>query len=329
MMQIFDDNDDFKKYLSVNIGFDVADLQSDIDTAMREYILPYCSREQYEASKNTENAWDVELMNIVKSAAANLGMYLYLPVAKVNISSSGIQYSVDRSKQATAEDKEDLSLSLFAKGMAQVEDMLKYLEDTETATAPAKFQLWKASTAYTVRNSRLIRTTAEYRIITSRQVFLSLLPYIEDVELEVIQELLPETTLQKLYSRDFGTDNAKKKAYETLLYKYVQPVIANDALYRALDQMAVLIDRYGTLTIHDDTSANKAKGSKEASIDKIERKKEGLRIAFIRRRDLMIQYFLKNAANLDFELTPEPEETTGPYKNQPEHGSAFFGAFGR
>ena len=328
MMQVFDNNEDFKKYLSVNIGFEVADLESDIDTAMRKYILPYCSKEQWEASKTTQNAWDVELVSIVKSAAANLGMFLYLPVAKVSISASGIQYQVDRNKQATAEDKEDLSLSLFAKGMAQVEDMLKYLEDTATATAPAKFQPWKASTAYTIRNSRLIRTTAEYKIIDSRQVYLSLVPYIEDVELEVIQELIPDTTLQKLYSRDFGTDNTKKKAYETLLYKYVQPVVANEALHRALDQMAVIIDRYGTLTIHDDTSANKTKGSKEASIDKIERKKDGLKIAFIRRRDLMIEFLLKNATNLDLELTPEPE-VTGPYKNQPEHGSAFFGTFGR
>ncbi|GAB2648560.1 hypothetical protein GCM10027035_47870 [Emticicia sediminis] len=329
MMQVFDNNDDFRTYIPVNVGFDVQLLESDIDTAMRKYVLPYCSVEQWVASKTSQNAWDVELVSIVKSAAANLGMFLYLPMAKVSISSSGIQYEVDRGRQATAEDKEDLSLSLFAKGMAQVEDMLKYLEDNESGTNPAKFQAWKASTAYTVRISRLIRTTAEYRIIDSRQVFLSLLPYIEDVELDVIQDLIPETTLQKLYSRNFGTDNTKKKAYETLLYKYVQPVVANEALYRALDQLAVVIDRYGTLTIHDDTSSNKAKGSKEANIDKIERKKNGLQIAFHRRRDLMLEFILKNAAALDWEIPSEPEEVTGPYKNQIEHGSAFFGAFGR
>ena len=329
MIQVFDNNEDFRKYLSVNIGFEVEDLASDIDTAMREYILPYCSKEQWEASKNAENEWDVELVSIVKSAAANLGMYLYLPVAKVSISSSGIQYQVDRSKQATAEDKEDLSLSLFAKGMAQVEDMLKYLEDTEKATAPAKFQLWKASEAYTVRNSRLIRTTAEYRIITSRQVFLSLLPYIEDVEFDVIKELVPDTTLLKMYNRDFGTDANKKKAFETLLYKYVQPIVANEALYRALDQLAVVIDRYGTLTIHDDTSANKVKGSKEAPTDKIERKKIGLKALVDARTPKMIEFIEANAANLDYEIQTEEEEVVGPYKNQPEHGSAFFGAFGR
>lgn len=329
MMQVFNNNEDFRKYLSVNIGFEVEDLESDIDTAMRKYILPYCSREQWEASKISEAVWDVELCGIVKSAAANLGMFLYLPVAKVSISASGIQYQVDRNKQATAEDKEDLALSLFAKGMAQVEDMLKFLEETETATAPAKFQAWKNSDAYTIQKSRLIWNTAEYRIIDSRQVFLSLLPYIEDVELEVIAELLPENILSVLYSRNFATEPAKKKASETLLYKYVQPVVAAEALYRALDQMAVLIDRYGTLTIHDDTSANKVKGSKEPSIDKIERKKEGLKISFINRKNRMIEFIIKNAENLNYEIPTEPEEVVAPYKNRAEHGSAFFGSFSR
>lgn len=329
MMQVFDNNEDFRKYLSVNIGFEVEDLESDIDTAMRKYILPYCSRVQWEASKITQNAWDVELCSIVKSAAANLGMFLYLPVAKVSISASGIQYQVDRSKQATAEDKEDLALSLFAKGMAQVEDMLKFLEETETATAPAKFQLWKTSDAYTIQKSRLIWNTAEYRIIDSRQVFLSLLPYIEDVEFELIKEVVPATTLLKLYSRDFGSEPTKKAAFETLLYKYVQPIVSNEALYRALDQMAVVIDRYGTLTIHDDTSANKVKGSKEASIDKIERKKEGLKKVVEIRLGSMNDFIVQNAENLDYEIPTDTEEVVGPYKNLAEHGSAFFGSFTR
>lgn len=330
MIVVFDDNADFKKYVSVDAGFNHDDLKDDIDTAMRKYILPYCSQEQWEASKISALAWDVELVYLIKGAAANLGLYLYMPLAKVNIDAGGgISYNADRSKQATPEDKEDLTNSLFLKGMIKVEDMLLFLEKTETADSPTKFQLWKTSAAYTTLTSRLIRTTAEYKIINSRQVFLGLIPYMEDVEFDTIEKSVPATTLVKLYSREFGDEAESKKAYETLLYKYVQPIVRSEALYRALDQNAVLIDRYNTLTVHDDTSANKTKGSKEASIDKIERKKEGLKKIYLERLGEMMGFIVRNAALLDYELPADSEDVVGPYKNQDYHGSALFGVFSR
>jgi hypothetical protein len=330
MTNLFSDEEDFRKYISVDVGFNHEDVADDIETALQKYIFPYCSIEQFNASKLTSTAWDGELIERIKSAAAHLGLYLFMPLAKVNIKAGGgIEYNVDRAKQASPEDKEDLANSFFVKGMAKVEDMLLFLERTETANAPAKFQAWKASAAYTQHTARLIRNTTEYKIIDSRQVFLKLLPFMEDVEFDVIERAVPATTLAKLYSRDFGNDTDVKKAYETLLYKYVQPIVRSEALYRGLDQMAVLVDRYNTLTVHDDTSANKTKGSKEASIDKIERKKEGLKKLYLDRLGEMTAFIFRNADLLDYEVPADTEEVVGPYKNKAEHGSVLFGTFSR
>lgn len=330
MTNLFLDDEDFRKYISVDVGFNHEDLADDIETALQKYILPYCSIEQFEESKANDTEWDNELIERVKSAAAFLGMYLFMPLAKVNIKAGGgIEYNVDKSKQASPEDKEDLANSFFVKGMAKVEDMLLFLERTETATTPVKFRAWRTSAAYTQHTARLIRNTAEYKIIDSRQVFLKLLPYMEDVEFDTIEKTIPGATLAKLYSRDFGTEADSKKAYETLLYKYVQPIVRSEALYRALDQFAVLIDRYNTLTVHDDTSANKTKGSKEASIDKIERKKEGLKKMHLDRLGEMTAFIFRNALLLDYEVPADVEESVGPYKNDVVHGSAFFGSFSR
>lgn len=329
MITLFQFDEEFRQYVNVNVGFDHESLVDDIDTALRKYIFPYCSREQFEASKDSAEDHDKELMSLIKSAAANLGLFLYMPLAKVNISSGGITYAVEKAKQASQEDKEELSNSFFVKGMAKLEDMLLFLEKNENATA-GKFQAWKNSVAYTKHTSLLVRNATEFKIIgDSRQVFLSLIPYIEDVEFDTIQTCVSASVLSKLYSREFGTEPEVKLAYETLLFKYVQVIVRSEALFRALDQQAVLIDRYQTLTVHDDTTSNKVKGSKEASIDKIERKKAGLKKLMLARLEDMTGFIFKTAELLDYELPTDESDKVGPYKNIQEHGSAFFGAFSR
>ena len=319
MITLFGTDAEFQQFLSVNTGFRVENLKNQYNEALTNYIFPYCSKEQFDASVLSADPKDAELIRLIKFSAANLGMYLYFPLAKVQISNGGIQWNVDKTKQASAEDKEDLAASMKRTGLAGVESILAYLEANED-----HFATWKASNSYTKYVSLLIRTAPEFKIIDdSRQVFLKLIPYIEDVEFDIIKGAVPAVVLDKLYSRDFGTDVDVKAVFETLLEKYVQVVVRCFALAQAINAFAVVKDQYNTLTVYDDTGAGKMKGYKDAPVNKLDKWRADLEKLGAKRLELMNAFLIENAEDLGFEVAAKVSKTIA-YKNDVRHGTAFF-----
>ena len=251
-------------------------------------------------------------MRIAGKIMANIAMANYLPIAKVQISNGGIAYIAERNKQATAEDKEDLRRSFVYKGYDAIDEMLRYLE-----LNPTIFTAWVGSTAFTHYNSLLVRNADEFRLIDGkRTVFLKLIPYIEDVEVETIERILPLGLITELKS---GEVTGKKLE---LLKKYVRPIVANKALYKALSAMAIVLNE-NTISIFDNSSANQSKGYKEASDAKIEDFEEDLERTANNRILLMNEFIKLNATDLGITLAPI---TTGkkPFKNTEENKTKFF-----
>lgn len=83
-MTLFADDDDFREFLSVNVGFTVDNLKHEINDALNRFILPFCSKAQFNISVAETTEPHLEFIRLVKYAAANLGMYLYMPIAKVS-----------------------------------------------------------------------------------------------------------------------------------------------------------------------------------------------------------------------------------------------------
>ena len=319
MITLFDTEEEFRSFISVNTGFTFENIKPKYNEALTDYIFPYCSREQFDESLNSENAKDIEFIRLVKNAAANLGFYLYYPFSKAQLSDKGIIYDTEKNKQASAEDKEDIEMALKRSGLTGIETMLDYLEQNDE-----HFTIWKASSSYTKHTSLLVRTAAEFKIIdNSRQVFMKLVPFIEDIEFDVIKEAVPKVILQKLYSRDFGVESEVKAAYKELLEKYIQVIVRSFSMAQAINAFAVIKDKYNTLTVYDDTTASKTKGHKEAPDRKLDKWREDLLILGNKRLK-MLQTFIDENAEL-FDYTPaEKVIKTIPYKNDPSHGTAYF-----
>lgn len=318
-MTLFADDDDFREFLSVNVGFTVDNLKHEINDALNRFILPFCSKAQFNISVAETTEPHLEFIRLVKYAAANLGMYLYMPTAKVSISNSGIEYVNDKNKQASAEDKQDFALSLKAKGLAGIEQLLAHLEEYET-----DFATWKASPSYTKFTSILIRSSTEFAIIDdSRHVFLRLFPYIEEVEFNIIRNAIPKAVLTKLYSRTFGTDPDTKAVYNELLTKYAQVVVRNFALAQAINAFAVVKDKYNTLTVFDDTTANKSTGHKDAPVNKLDKWRQDLLDTGSERLKMMNLFIQENAEALGITLQSKSPKVL-PFRNDETHGTAFF-----
>lgn len=240
MIQLASNSEDLLTYLPLNRGFDPTLLAADIDDALRDYILPYLSRAQFDVSFASVDAKHVELISIVKKSAFNLALGSWLRLGKVYISESGIQYGVEKDKQASSEDKADAIASAKQKGLKAIDQLLLFLEQNAD-----NFSEWKQSSSYTVYTASFVRNANEFGIINnSRSVFLQLKTFIQDVERMYIEDLLPIATITTLLSRDFSLLTAENKAiYERLLHNYIIPFVRDMSMSKAARSMAVIKDQ--------------------------------------------------------------------------------------
>ncbi|WP_304232383.1 DUF6712 family protein [Jiulongibacter sediminis] len=323
MIQLFENNAELQEYIPVNTGFSLDFLEADIDSALRKYILPYLSRSQFDetfAYQGANQEKQDELLALVKKSTALLGMHLYMPQAKVSIDGDSITYSVDREKQASAEDKRELSDSFLWKGLEAVEDMLTFLEENDDV-----FATWKGSAGYTKFTDHFVRTATEMKVIEdSRLVFLRLLPAIEMVEFD-LAEVLPETAFDTLKSREFGNDAEQKKLWESLLVDYVQVIVSRRALAMGLSQMVVHLTKDGKLAAFNNTAANMTKGYLQLSEARIGQLKGDLNQQADKRLTRMNQFIQDNAELFGYEA-PESHNSQ-PFVNRETHASKFFGSF--
>ena len=319
MIQLIENADDLTKYLPLNKGFDYALLEADVDDALRDYVLPYLSREQFDASKISTDAKHVELISIVKKSAYNLALASWLPMGKVLISESGIQAGVDKERQASSEDKADAISSAKKKGLRAIEQMLEFLE----ANA-ATFTDWAASEAFTVINGSFLRSAKEFAIIeNSRSVFLRLKPYIADVERQYLSELIPESVYIRLLSRDYTAIAEENRViYQRFLTNYIMPFVRDMSMAKAARAMAIIKDQFGTLTAFDNVGANHAKGYKTIQKELLEGWIEDLTNAAQGNLTKLATFLDTNKAAFGIIEAEKPERVI--YRNDVTHGTAIF-----
>jgi hypothetical protein len=245
-MKLFDTTEDLQLFLPIG-QFTIENMQDDLAYAYLKYIAPYLPDEQMETSMESEEEEDKELVMRVKRANANLGYMLYFASSKVDISDLGITYSGsgENSKQASKEDKEDLYKSIRGKGYWALDSVLEYLFQNH-----AKFTIWKESDQYNRVNGLLIRKTSEFKLSKSMFILIEMNSYLEDVEIEMIDNQFDQDIITKLRT-DLKANNLDEKQ-KVLLEKYLRPGIANLATAYAASANAIGRDPMGNITIYDD-----------------------------------------------------------------------------
>lgn len=322
-MTLFNNTDELQNFLPVNQGLTLENMQDDMDEALKNFILIRVPEEQITESLKPENQDDadhVEFLRLLKRANANLGFMLHFAQAKVTISDSGIVYpgTGDNYKQATDKDKEDVYKSVRSKGYSALQDILSLMYKNLT-----KFTIWKESEQYIDFSKLFIRNAKEFRIINnSLLVFTELYPYIEDIEVEIINEQLDTTLISSLKTAMKNDDLTETQ--QTLITNYIQPIIANYALAKGISNNSVGRDASGTISIYDDRTLDNPRSKVDVADTKLNLWHLRLTETADKRLSLMTKFIEDNASDLGIAPPTDTNIAFKPFRNDPSWGSAFF-----
>lgn len=319
-MTFFVDNTDFQKYCNVNTGFVLTNVENDFTAAFNRFVVPYLTLGQYNASvalpSNTTHA---ELIRLVKIAVGNLGMMLYFPVLKAQMTAAGLQNAVPKEKQLSKEDKQDLFNHLQDKGYDAIEQMLAYLEANK-----ATFTLWANSNAYTEINEVFLRNATEFdnvlTINSSRRFYRTIAGMIQIVERTKIKPALTSALYDTLRAAFLA--NTLSTIQAELLNDYIRPALAYLAIgmakFSVSDQQMY---NYGVAILDQDYITKHTSNAFPNYIiyNRQSCYEEGQAIL-----DAMSTFIATNATALGI-ATPEADLDTFPYiRNEADWGTAFF-----
>lgn len=319
-MIFFADNTDFQKYCNVNTGFVLTNVENDFTAAFNRFVVPYLTLGQYTASvalpNNTTHA---ELIRLVKIAVGNLGMMLYFPILKTQITSAGIQNAIPKEKQLSEKDKQDLFNHLQDKGYDAIEQMLTYLEVNK-----ATFTVWAGSGAYTEVNSVFLRNADEFdatlTINASRRFYLLLRSKLKSTEATHIKPALPGSLYTTI--RTAFLANTLSSIQAELLNNYIRPALAYLAIgsgkfsisaQQMFNYGVVILDASYISKHPTDAFPNAIIYQRQSCYE------EGQAIL-----DAMSTFIATNASALGI-ATPEADLDNFPYiRNEADWGTAFF-----
>lgn len=236
-------------YSGINRSMAWDELTPGIRQATERYILDFVGSELYDdlAAKyqagtalTTAQAKTLELL---QDAVANYAIYHILPEKRSILESMGVventpqggstpaSYPIYKEKRRAALDNGDLFL----------DRLLSYLE-AQVAASVAYFDLWKNSTAYSVKTCDFFRHTAELdeylNIQNSRRSFISLVRYMKQVEEDVIKPILCDN-LYALVLADTPL------AADAALLPFIRKAVAYLGAEKAIPHHRIVIDGDG------------------------------------------------------------------------------------
>lgn len=199
-MNLFADKTDFAKHILVRSLLDLDLIEPYIEVVMRRKIYPFIPNELIDQFGD-----DSDEMLLLKKAVAHFAIPIAVPFLKVNLSNAGIRNLQD-GKLQNAEWWDVRDMALQSAGIAD-EALSDLITKLRADNIPLPF-LEKFDTL-------LFSDPAEFYLLTSvgqgYDLFMKLLPIIEQVWLTIIAEQLPDCVLEN-YNSDEGLQKLLKKA---------------------------------------------------------------------------------------------------------------------
>lgn len=212
---IVKDISDIKKHIGINKGFDFDEIEPYNKRAVRKFLKPYIGAAQLAIFVAAATDADiVEAKELAAAAEANFAYYLYLPIASVQIATSGIYVAEnDHAKAASDKNLKELQRSFKSAGHEALDQLLEFME-----TKKSKFEPWTADASYTNYKSLLVNSTSifnkYFNIFNGYQTFFALVPTIRTVENQFISGPIGATLLKAL--KDAQTDEKRIQVKEYL-----------------------------------------------------------------------------------------------------------------
>lgn len=190
---IIESTPDLKKYVSVSGSFIFEDFEPYINKAKATFVTKYVgnldSVVDVISSTDTDKEVKKTARDLLASAIANFGMFLYFPLLQIELDSSGASVPQNENrKSAEWWQIKDARRELLRSGHESMDLLLAFLEKN-----PSVFTDYTEN--YSAINNELIVNNATdfskyYTIFNSRQTFLALMPTIRVVQDQYIKTML-------------------------------------------------------------------------------------------------------------------------------------------
>lgn len=239
---------DLKKYVSIANSFEFADFEPYIQKAVNAYTHKYVGDLHVflDAEATGTNATEKnQAREHLRSAIANFGMYIFMPLLAVQLDSSGISVNTSENRgPATWGQIKDIRRELLRAGHESMDLLLAHLE-ANLGVFPDYANNY--STLYKellVNNA--ITFSKYYTIFDSRQTFLALVPVITKVEDQYLRTMLCPELIQALKGDVSGNLKEVKTNFQKAIVAFTVAKVSANGLF-IFDERGLRID-FETMT---------------------------------------------------------------------------------
>lgn len=189
-----------KKHLTVSANFDFNKILPYTKRAERKFIKNQIGHEQLQLicdhviDEDANEPMD-QVKLLLEEAAANYAFWSAVPFLNLQITNYGIKTAeTKQTENATWKDIADLKRSLLETAQEAIDDAFEIMEG-----ATGDFQAWRDSDHYTVFSNFIVRHTKTFNtyfdIQNNRKTFLSIKPYMYEIEEQYLLPMLGKCTL--------------------------------------------------------------------------------------------------------------------------------------
>ena len=222
---------DIKKHVSVAESLQFADFQPYIQKAVNTFTKKYVGNLHTtlaDAATGTNADVKNQARDYLQAAIANFGWFIYLPMASVQMDSSGISVAqTEYRKSADFWQIKDIRREALRAGHEAMDLLLEVLEANPTVFTDY------ADNYSTVNNELLVNNASVfnkwYHINNSRQVYLALQPTLRHVEKQYLNTFICADLIQALKVIPDNATSEQKEALTTLK-DTLQSVMVNFAV---------------------------------------------------------------------------------------------------
>lgn len=266
-------------YPEVNRNMAWSELSPYIRQATRRFIIPFVGQDLYDdiadlvQASGSLDAEQAEFLERLRDAIAYCTIMVALPKKKAVISSMGAVENV-ATEGTTSTSLWGFKTTLWSVAQdadRNTDDLMAYLEQ-QVLDGNVYFDLWKDHAAYSVGNSDLFRTTADFNryqnIASSRRTYIAILPILSQVSkrhlIPAISQAQYDELKEEIKSGNVSTEN-------TPLLDLVRAAAAAWAVYYAADKLSILPDQDGFRVISNADAVDQRAYSSEVTTSAIDR----------------------------------------------------------
>ncbi len=233
----------------VNVSMAWAEMTPAIRQAIQQFILPFLGESLYNDLAQKYNAGSVltdsqaQSLEYLQDAAGWYAVYDILPTKASALASIGVVQNGPEGGAAPTSQWAYVTkrLSALNSADAALDRLISFL-DKQVKAGVAYFDLWKNDTAYTKKKSDFFRQVEDLddyiNIKRSFRSFLSIIPYLKQVEGRHLKTLLCNTLYNAVLIQTPTAENAK-------LLPYIREAVAYLGAAEALPHHRVIIDGDG------------------------------------------------------------------------------------